>query len=167
MPTQGTDRQRLILIGIAVMAVALTAVALRSLTAASLVAEKALPASGVDGMGAYLAPLPDSSRLAGASLGTMVVDRDPFGSATAAAPSSSKRPGATTSRPTAGGNRQWVVSSILFEDSKRSAIVNNAWVTVGDPLGGGARITAIERKHVVVTDTNGTRHIVPIQGGVQ
>jgi hypothetical protein len=67
--------------------------------------------------------------------------------------------------PKAGGSQQWVVSSILFEDTKRSAIVNNTWVGVGDPLGGGARVTAIERKYVIVTDANGTRHVVPIRGG--
>jgi len=65
---------------------------------------------------------------------------------------------------TRGAVQQWVVSSILFEDSKRSAILNNAWVNVGDALAGGARVTAIERKYVIVTDAKGNRQVVPIQG---
>ncbi len=167
MPTPGTDRQRLSLIGIAITSVALTALAMRTLTAASATAAKPFPAADFQGLSAFLAPLPDTASLAGARLGTMVVDRDPFGSAAPLAPASPRRQGATTSRPTPGRSQQWVVSSILFEDSRRSAIVNNSWVTVGDLLGGGARVTAIERKHVVVTDINGTRHVVPIQGGAE
>ena len=68
-------------------------------------------------------------------------------------------------RPTKVEGGHWVVSSILFEGSEKSAIVNNAWVTIGDTLGGGSRLTAVESDHIVVTDAKGVRHKVPIQGG--
>lgn len=165
MPTPATDRQRNILIGVAVTSVALAAFAMRTLSAATVVAAKPLPKADLQTVTAFLGPLPDSTSLAGVAAGFMVEDRDPFGAATIASNPRVRNTGADSSRPKAAEGRQWVVSSILFEDTKRSAIVNNAWVSVGDPVGGGARLTAIERKHVVVTDANGTRHIVSIQGG--
>jgi hypothetical protein len=167
MPTPGTDPQRVTLIAIAVTAVALGAFGLRLVSAATVTANKPLPAADIQSLSAFLGPLPDSTSLAGSSTGTMVVDRDPFGSTAPTSLSAPRSAGTASSRSTKIGGQQWVVSSILFEDSRRSAIVNNAWVGVGDPLGGGARVTAIERKHVVVTDANGIRHVVPIQGGAQ
>jgi hypothetical protein len=56
----------------------------------------------------------------------------------------------------------WVVSSILFQDSAKSAIVNDAWVSVGDRIVGG-QITAIDRKFVVITDASGARHVVALK----
>lgn len=153
------------MIAVAVTSVVLAALALRSVASARPVIDKQVPSSDLQNLAAYLAPLPDSTSLAESGFGGMVWDRDPFGVTSVAPSARVQRQGrGTSSRPRAGGGR-WVVSSILFEDSKRSAIVNNAWVTVGDRLDGGARLTAIERKHVVVTDANGTRHVVPIQGG--
>ena len=133
---------------------------------AAKVATKPLPTGDLEAVSAYLAPLPDSSRLADVGTGTMVVARDPFGSTASVPLAPAGSAGTLGSRPAkGGGSQQWVVSSILIEASRRSAIVNDAWVGVGDPLGGGARVTAIERKHVIVTDANGTRHTVPIRGG--
>ena len=167
MPNPATDRHRFVLIAIAITSVALAAFALRGIAAATVVANKPLPSADVQSLTAFLGPLEDSSSLADSRPRTMVGDRDPFvprarGVGTAVSTSSN-----TVSQPAAAGSRQWVVSSILFEDSRRSAIVNNTWVGVGDPLAGGARVTAIERKHIVVTDANGVRHVVPIQGGTQ
>ena len=164
MPTQATDRRRVLLASIAVTSVALVALSLRVLNAAAVTSAKPIPAADIQNLAAYLAPLPDTTRLAVSENGTMVGARDPFGSVTPVVrnPVGATSPtGTTTKAP----RQAWVVSSILFEASKRSAIVNNAWVSVGDPLGGGARVTAIERKHVVVTDANGNRQVVPIQGG--
>lgn len=167
MPNPATDRQRFTLIGIAILSMALAAAGVRVVNGASVVAQKALPTTDFQSLTAYLGPLSDSTSLAGVRSGTMVVDRDPFGSVAQVSSRPARSAGVSVSRPTTGVGRQWVVSSILFEESRRSAIVNNAWVGVGDPLGGGARVTAIERKHVIVTDANGVRHIVPIQGGAQ
>lgn len=163
MPTPATDRQRVTLVVLAVVSGGLAALAIGVLDSAAKVATKPLPAADLEAVSAYLVPLPDSSRLAGVGTGTMVVARDPFGSTTSTPLASGGSVG-TTPRPAKGGSQQWVVSSILIEESRRSAIVNNAWVSVGDPLGGGARVTAIERKYVVVTDANGNRHTVPIRG---
>lgn len=164
MPTPAADRQRVTLVVLAVVSGGLAALAIGVLNSAATVAGKPLPASDLEAVSTYLSPLPDSSRLAGVGTGTMVVARDPFGS-TASAPLASGGSAGTAPRPAKGGSQQWVVSSILIEESRRSAIVNNAWVSVGDPLGSGARVTAIERKHVIVTDANGNRHTVPIRGG--
>lgn len=165
MPTPATDRRRATLIVLAVVSGGLAALAIGVVDSAAKVAARPLPAADLEAVSEFLAPLPDSSRLAGVGTGTMVVTRDPFGStaSTALAPIGSA--GTKAPRPAKGGSQQWVVSSILIEASRRSAIVNNAWVSIGDTLGAGARITAIERKYVIVTDANGNRHVVPIQGG--
>jgi hypothetical protein len=165
MPNPATDRQRFRLIATAIVSVAMTAFALRTIARASTTASKPLPTADVQSLTGFLGPLTDSSSLAGVRPGTMVGDRDPFGSVPSPAGTRVSNVSGAVSRPKTAEGRRWVVSSILFEDSRRSAIVNNTWVSVGDPLGGGARVTAIERKHVVVTDANGIRHVVPIQGG--
>ena len=165
MPTPATDRPRATLIVVAVISVALAALAFRVVNGAAAPANKAIPVTDLQSVTAYLGPLTDSTALAAVGTGTMVGERDPFGSTTPAIRAPLGNSGKSASRPTTGGSQQWVVSSILFEASRRSAIVNNAWVNVGDPLGGGARVTAIERKYVIVTDANGNRHVVSIQGG--
>lgn len=165
MSLPATDRSRVILVSVTAVAAVLGFAALRSVKSALAVAAKPVPAADVQTLTAFLGPLPDSSSLAGVAPGTMVGGRDPFAAPGSPASPQVRSAGGISSRPRMVGNQQWIVSSILFEDSRRSAIVNNAWVTVGDPLGGGARLTAIERKHVIVTDANGTRHVVPLQGG--
>ena len=165
MPTPATDRQRVTLVVVAILSVALAALAFRVVNGAAAPISKPIPVTDLQSVTSHLGPLTDSASLAGIGPGTMVGDRDPFGSAMPAGRAPVRSPGTPVSIPTTGGSQQWVVSSILFEASRRSAIVNNAWVGVGDPLGGGARVTAIERKYVIVTDANGNRHVVPIQGG--
>ena len=165
MANPATDRQRMLLIGIAVVSMVMAVLALQVIKGAGVVTARPLPAADVQNLTAFLGPLPDSTRLAEVEPGTMVVDRDPFGFVAAVTRGPVRGVGTSAPRPTSGVGQRWVVSSILFEESRRSAIVNNAWVGVGDPLGGGARVTAIERKHVIVTDANGIRHVVPIQGG--
>ncbi len=167
MPIPATDRQRGVLVSVAVLAVALAWLAFRAVNEATASANKPIPTTDLQSLSAYMAPLPDTASLAGSGSGTMVVDRDPFDSTKLATRAPIRSSGTPQSRPTTGGSGQWVVSSILFEDSRRSAIVNNAWVSVGDPLGGGARVTAIERTYVIVTDAKGTRHGVSIQGGAR
>ena len=163
MPTPATDRKRLALIVVAVTSVGLAVLSFKVLNAAAATAAKPIPVADVQSLSAYLAPLSDSTSLAVSGNGTMVGRSDPFGSTgpVARTPVRSTTPSETK---TAAPVQQWVVSSILFENSKRSAIVNNAWVSVGDPLEGGARVAAIERKYVVVTDAKGNRQVVPIRG---
>ncbi len=163
MPSPATDRYRIALAVVAVVSVALAALSFRILNAAAVVAAKPVPANDLQNLSAYLAPVPDSGSLAAGAFGSMVGDPDPFG-----APASAGRAGVTAPLETLPGKApspQWVVSSILFEDSRRSAIVNDSWVSVGDALGGGARVAAIERKYVVVTDAKGTRQIVQLRDG--
>jgi hypothetical protein len=104
--------------------------------------------------------------LASATTSGIVVARDPF-VAVELAPISGTSSGSVsaTSPRIPSAAQPWVVSSILVEGSNRSAIVNNTWVTVGDSLAGGSHLTAVERDHVVVTDAQGVRHTVSIQGG--
>lgn len=160
------EQQRLALGAIALLASALTIVAVRSINASQVIVALSLPSADLESLSPYVRPLRDSSVLARGGSNAMVITRDPFAAAGVAR---IRIPSTTTVNaplPTTGkGQQQWVVSTILFEGSKKSAIVNNAWVTIGDALGGGSRLTAVERDHVVVTDAKGVRHKVPIQGG--
>lgn len=160
MPTPAADRQRLALVGVAVVSVGLAALSYRVLHAASAVAARTVPAGDLRPLTSYLAPLPETTSLDVPANGIRVVQADPFGAASVVSGSSSIP--STVSKPPSSPS--WIVSSILFEESKRSAIVNDAWVNVGDSLPGGARLSAIERKYVVVTDARGNRLVVSIQG---
>jgi hypothetical protein len=165
------DRNRLMMVAAAVLAVALAGLSSRSIKLARAMAAAPVPDTNLGSLSSFLGPLADSSAVTAGSGRTLVVTRDPFAPAGGMRPrpplGGSVIPGtAQAPRPAANEPRQrWVVSSILMEGSKKSALVNNAWVTVGDPLGGGSRLAAIERDHVIVTDANGTRHKVPVQGG--
>jgi hypothetical protein len=163
MSASQVERQRSLLIGIAAVALALAVVSSRMVKSAQALAVTPAPTPSFDAVSSYLGPLPaDTSVLAHVGSAAMVVVRDPFALPSVQVPVETT---ARVTRPKPGERQHWVVSSILFEGSKRSAIVNNAWVTVGDTLGGGYRVTAVERDHIVVTGANGVRHIVPIQGG--
>jgi hypothetical protein len=163
MATPAGDRQRLILLAVAISLAALGAGGWRVISGSRKVAARPLPTADLRGISSFLAPLSDTASLAQGEPGTMVVNREPFLAPGGIAQTT--RPSPLAVPPKDLVTRGWVVSSILFEDTRRSAIVDNQWVSVGDGLAGGARVTAIERKHVVVTDANGVRHVVPIKGG--
>lgn len=165
MATTPTDQQRSTLVATALFAVALAIVAFRSIKGANAIESRPLPAADLQAVSSFLLPLPEASVLASTGAGTMVVIRDPFAPSAVAPVKGPIRTTVDAPLPTKVEGQHWVVSTILVEGSKKSAIVNNAWVTIGDPLGGGSHLTAVERDHIVVTDAKGIRHNVPIQGG--
>jgi hypothetical protein len=166
MATAQADRFRSTLVVVALAACALAALSLRAIKTAGVVADRAVPTTGLASLTSFLGPLPDELGRARPTSGTRVMLRDPFAVAAPAAPVAVSRGNAvSSSTPVKAARQHWVVSTILVEGTRKSAIVNNAWVTVGDSLGGGSRLTAVERDHVVVTDANGVRHVVRIQGG--
>jgi hypothetical protein len=165
MATTPAD-QRPMFISAALFAAALGIVAVRYVNGSTEIESRPLPSGDVHALSAFVAPLPDTSVLASAATSGIVVARDPF-VAVGVAPISG-RPGKTviSASPRMPSSAQpWIVSTILVEGSNRSAIVNNMWVSVGDSLAGGSHLTAVERDHVVVTDAQGIRHTVSIQGG--
>ena len=166
MATAAGDQQRMRMVAATLLVSALTIVAQRMIKAGGEVGTLPLPVADLQSLSPFLGPLRDSSRLA-KSVGNdaIVITRDPFAPPRVARADAPSRTTVGALVPTATGVEHWVVSTILFEGPKKSAIVNDAWVTVGDSLGGGSRLTAVERDHIVVTDAKGVRHKVPIQGG--
>lgn len=164
MATTPAD-QRTMLLAAALFVAALAIFAVRSLKAGSAIAMRAVPTADLQTLSSFLMPLGSSSLLATSPAGTIVVARDPFVAKAVAAEQGPLRTTANPVQPTTAKSQPWVVSSILVEGSRRSAIVNDVWVTVGDSLGGGSHLTAVEPDHIVVTDAKGIRHTVPIQGG--
>src|ERR1041385_1238700 len=162
MPAGQPDRMRTPLI-IATLLVAALAIAGTRLVASTKALQTApAPAADVQALITYLAPLPADSAAAVDS--SVTIARDPFVEISASAAPVPAQIGAANNSKRSSTQR-WIVSSILLEGSRKSAIVNDVWVNLGDSLAGGSRLTAVERDHVIVTDANGVRHKVPIQGG--
>ena len=155
------DRQVFLLLVLIAGAAVAAGFSLSLVRDAAATAARPLPAPPGAKLSAFVAPLPSSPTESDAGTVSHVAARDPFRTRAA---SPKPAPVATVASETTGESR-WVVSSILFDGAKRSAIVNDAWVSVGDELDNGARVTAIERTHLVVTDMKGIRHTVPIKGG--
>jgi hypothetical protein len=169
MATAPADQQRPVFIAAALFAVALMVFATRALKTGGEIAALPLPAADLDAISSFLSPLSPLPQAptdrTSADAGNVVIARDPF-VATGVASSQAPFPGARVGTPPKPTSRQpWIVSTILLEGTRKSAIVNDVWVTVGDSLAGGSRLTAVERDHIVVTDAKGIRHNVPIQGG--
>lgn len=164
MATTAGDQQRLQMLAAALFAAALTIVALRTIKAGREVAVLPLPVTDLQSLSPFLGPLRDSTATARNFTGAVVLARDPFAPTRVA---DAKNPARTTvgAHVSTAASEPWIVSSILVDGSTKSAIVNDAWVNIGDALGGGSRLTAVERDHIVVTDAKGVRHKVPIQGG--
>ena len=153
-------------IAAALFAVALMIFAARAIKTGEQIGAFPLPAADLDAISSFLSPLPaPSSGRTPVGNHDIVIERDPFlpaGVASSQVRAATGR-GATPVKPTS--KQPWVVSTIMIEGVRRSAIVNDEWVNVGDPLTGGSRLTAVEPDHIVVTDAKGIRHRVPIQGG--
>lgn len=102
----------------------------------------------------YLGPVAGSTPAFAAAdeSGAVRRGRDPF---MAAVPQRAPRiaPPAATRPPEPGGS--WSVSAILITGERRVAVIDERVVAPGDTLDGGARVTAIERDHVVVRDGRG------------
>jgi hypothetical protein len=165
MATTAGDQQRLTMLAAALFASALTIVALRTITAGREVAARALPVTDLQSLSPFLGPLRDSPTSAKNVTNAIVVARDPFAPTRVARTENPARTTVDAHVSTATAGEPWIVSTILVDGSRKSAIVNDAWVTVGDALGGGSHLTAVERDHIVVTDAKGVRHKVPIEGG--
>jgi hypothetical protein len=162
MPVSAADRQRVVSIAIAILAIGLGGLGLAYVRDAEAVVDLPVP-------NLSLGETDSTSRTSQGTdwarpSGRIFDGRDPFAPVT---PRAEVRRPIVATPTSAPASARWVVSSILFMDSARSAIVNDAWVSVGDRLAGGARVTEIGRKHVVVTDAVGTRHVVPLKEGHQ
>jgi hypothetical protein len=119
----------------------------------------------LDALSKYLAPLASpastSSDMVEPPIG---VQRDPFAAPVAevvAAPARSDSAPVVVA-PAAG---TWTVNAVLITDSYRAAIINDALVTLGNKLSDGARLTAVERDHVVLMDAQGTKRIITVRDG--
>jgi hypothetical protein len=163
MATAQTDQRRSLTLAAIFFVVAFGIFANRIIASTKMLQRSSPPLSDLESLRPYLAPLADSATARADSAATAAT-RDPFGAtnagATIAAPAIGAKPGTRTNERTL-----WVVTTILLEGSRKSAIVNDVWVNLGDSLAGGSRLTAVERDHVVVTDAKGVRHKISIQGG--
>src|SRR5258708_334390 len=159
------DQQRLRMVAATLLVSALTIVAQRMIKVGRDVGAVVLPVADLQSLSPFLGPLRNASAVVKTVSNAVVIARDPFAPPRAPRAENPARTTVDAHVPKAVAGELWVVSTILFDGPKRSAIVNDAWVTIGDTLGGGSRLTAVERDHIVVTDAKGVRHEVTIQGG--
>jgi hypothetical protein len=96
----------------------------------------------------------------------VVASRDPFRTVQMA-PLVAQSGDQPTTRGKATAEDVWDVSAILITESRRAAVINDMLVTIGGPLPGGSHLTAVERDHVVVTDSKGERRTININRGNQ
>ena len=164
MTTVTRDPQQ-VWLGGAVLAVAVVSVVVwRSLQSVSAPLAAAPATVDLIHLTAYLAPVTDSAAVASAALDTSVVPRDPFGSAPAAEVITAG-PDDTVAQPAKTQASHWIVNAVLITGSYRAAVINDALVTLGGKFGDGARVTEIERDHVVVTDARGAKRTITVRDG--
>jgi hypothetical protein len=143
--------------------VAFAIVANRVIASTRALQRTAPPLTDVESLQPYLAPLGDQAAARNDSAAVVAI-RDPFVAPGPVAPTITT---AKTARISSRGTARspWVVTTVLVEGTRKSAIVNDRWVNLGDSLADGSRLTAVERDHVIVTDAKGVQHRISIQGG--
>jgi hypothetical protein len=161
MATAQTDQRRSLTIAATFFVVAFAILAVRIISSTKTLQRPVPPLSDVESLRPFLAPLADKGMVS-ADSATATATRDPFGTP---APTATIVKSAISRRPAARAKARspWIVTTILLEGSRKSAIVNDTWVNLGDSLADGSRLTAVERDHVIVTDAKGVRHTVSIQ----
>jgi hypothetical protein len=147
------------------MAVLLTGVVgWRTLSAVSATAAPPPATSDLESLKKFLTPISDSTIPVSALGSPPLISHDPFGTTPAAVATFVATTADTTpvAKPVAG---PWVVNAVMITGSYRAAIINDALVTLGNKLSDGTRLTAVERDHVVLTDTQGMKRIITVRDG--
>lgn len=163
MATAQTDQRRSLILAATFFVVAFAIFGSRVIASTNRLQRTTPPLTDVESLRPYLAPLGDSAAARSETTTAMVI-RDPFAMPNRVVPAI-RDAKATRMSPRASVRSPWVVTTVLLEGSRKSAIVNDKWVNLGDALADGSRLTAVERDHVIVTDAKGVQHRISIQGG--
>ena len=119
------------------------------------------PTSDPDAMRPYLRPLSDTVLFRPRRQLVRLPERDPFASrvvVVAVRPD----PGPIQPPPAPPPRTEYVLSGILFGANRPIAFINDLSFAVGDRLPGGATLTAIEERRVVITESNGSRRVLTL-----
>jgi hypothetical protein len=149
------------------MAVLLTGVVgWRTLSAVSAAVAPPPATSDLVSLKKFLTPISDSTVAVSALGSPALISHDPFGigatPATVATFVATRTDTTPSAKPVAG---PWVVNAVMITGTYRAAIINDALVTLGNKLSDGTRLTAVERDHVVLTDTQGTKRTITVRDG--
>lgn len=94
--------------------------------------------------------------------------RDPFEPpVTSESPRPENQPSRSAPGPTPAKGSSWVVTAILITGTHRTAVVNDAVVTVGSVLPDGTRIRSIEPEAVTLQDSAGQIHTIRVRPGAE
>jgi len=166
MPAKPTDAAapRHFWTGITLVVLAIIAVtAWRSLRMSPrVVAPTASPVADLEPLLPYAAPPADTARVAALTPTAPAAARDPF--VVEAPPAVALQSGRPADQPHVETNAP-TVSAVLITQFRRAAVINDVLVDLGGRLADGARLTAVERDHVVLTDANGVRRTLTLSDG--
>lgn len=113
----------------------------------------------LDSLSRYLTPMADSLAASRDTVSAAAFEGDPF---QPPAPVARVRAPVVVAQAPAP---DWVLSAIFITASRRAAVVNDVLVNIGDRLPGGARVSAIERDHVVIVEPSGTERRLTLREG--
>ncbi|MEO6878885.1 MAG: hypothetical protein ABI205_10415, partial [Gemmatimonadaceae bacterium] len=124
-----------------------------------------LPSPQLTPLMPYTQPLADTVVLPRTGRAAVALARDPFGATTIAQSSqiSHGSSGAADVAPRAGASLH--VTATMIGGARRAAVINDLLIYVGDQVPGGGRLTSVESDRVVVTDAQGTSHVVAVKEG--
>ena len=130
-------------------------------------AAKPIPSPQLSQLMPYTEPSADTVATLRRGDDSIMLARDPFG------PGTVPRPIRVVRRPTpvmanSSGASLWDVTATLIAGGRRAAVINDVLIYVGDdvPWGGregGGTLTAVERDHIVITDSKGTAHKLAVK----
>jgi hypothetical protein len=158
-----SDQRRSLVLAATFFVVAFAIIGSRVIASTKLLQRATPQLTDVESLRPYLGPLGDSVAVRNHSTSALTI-HDPFNASNGVAPTIAEPKAAGTPRRKSARS-PWVVTTVLLEGSRKSAIVNDKWVNLGDSLADGSRLTAVERDHVIVTDAKGVPHRISIQGG--
>lgn len=129
--------------------------------AAAAVATNAPSQVELDSLSRYLTPIGDSLASSRDSVSALAFEGDPFEPPAPVRVAPEPRPAVVAQAP----SPNWALSAIFITANRRAAVVNDILVNIGDRLPGGARVSAIERDHVLIVEPSGTERRLTLREG--
>ena len=158
-------------LAVVVLAIAITAfLGWRSLGSASSPragpSPNSLPSPQLTQLMPYSQPLGNTVGLLHVGHDNIDLPRDPFGRQVVqqASQNSGGEPSSNANRSGRVGG-PWRVTATMIAGARRAAVINDMLIYVGDSLPGGGKLTSVERDRVIVTEPNGTSHVVAVKEG--
>jgi hypothetical protein len=121
-----------------------------------------LPSPHLTELMAYSQPLADTAVARRSRRPAVMLARDPFGALPAPASEISHDDRGVAVPKRENGLH---VTATMIAGTRRAAVINDQLIYVGENVPGGGKLTSVERDRIVVTDAQGTSHVVAVKEG--